>query len=177
MTDLQSHLRFLRSPILTRALPATLPRVEKHQRICLSFSAFILLLLSLAFAPFVSADDKCKLKALKVKGSVVGKALMQNQGERQPLSGVDVAILSESDRKLVASAGSDETGGFMVRDLEPGKYWIKTTHPVAAGIEVELEVSAAGDGKGVPDRMIVLVLGTDESKPCGGARVETSKIK
>ncbi|MGI8566690.1 MAG: SpaA isopeptide-forming pilin-related protein [Pyrinomonadaceae bacterium] len=177
MTDLQSHLRFLRSPILTEHLSATLPRAGRCQRYCLSFSVLTLSLLLLATPPVVSADDKCKLKALKVKGNVVGKALMQNQGERQPLSGVDIAILSKSDRKLVASAGSDETGGFMVRDLEPGKYWIKTTHPVAAGIEVELEVSAAGDGKGVPDRMIVLVLGTDESKPCGGARVETSKIK
>ncbi len=177
MTDLQSHLRFLRSPILTRTLPAPLPHVGRRQRTCLSFSMFSLLLLLLALATVVSADDKCKLKALKVKGGVVGKTLTQNQGERQPLSGVDIAILSESDRKLVASAGSDETGGFMVRDLEPGKYWIKTTHPVAAGIEVELEVSAAGDGKGVADRMIVLVLGTDESKPCGGARVETTKIK
>ncbi len=135
------------------------------------------MLLLLTFATVVSADDKCKLKVLKVKGSVVGKALVQNQGERQPLSGVDIAILSEADRKLVASAGSDETGGFMVRDLEPGKYWIKTTHPVAAGIEVALEVSAAGDSKQEADRMIVLVLGADESKPCGGARVETSKIK
>jgi len=177
MTDLQSHLRFLRSPISTRDLPAPPPRVEKYRKTCFSFFVIPLLLLLLATAPVVSADDKCKLKALKVKGSVVGKALMQNQGERQPLSGVDVAILSEKDRKLVASAGSDETGGFIVRDMEPGKYWLKTTHPVAAGIEVELEVSAAGDSKQVADRMIVLVLGADESKPCGGARVETSKIK
>jgi hypothetical protein len=177
MTLLQSRPRFARSPILTRTLPAPLPRIERHQKTYLNFSVIPLLLLLLASAPFVSANDKCKLKALKVKGSVVGKAFKQNQGERQPLSGVDIAILSENDRKLVASAGSDETGGFMVRDLEPGKYWIKTTHPVAAGIEVELEVSAAGDNKQVADRMIVLVLGTDESKPCGGARAETSKIK
>ncbi|HVF27310.1 MAG TPA: hypothetical protein VM943_03645 [Pyrinomonadaceae bacterium] len=177
MTDLQSHPRFLSSPISTRDLPAPLPRVEKHRKTCLTLSIFILSLLLLAPAAVVSADDKCKLKDVKVKGGVVGKTLTQNQGERQPLSGVDIAILSEKDRKLVASAGSDETGGFMVRDLEPGKYWIKTTHLVAAGIEVEIEVSAAGDRKQMADRMIVLVLGTDESKPCGGARVETSKIK
>jgi hypothetical protein len=177
MTALQLYPRFLIWPISTRDLPAPLPRIEKHRKTCPTFSVFTLSLFLLAPAAVVSADDKCKLKDVKVKGGVVGKTLAQNQGERQPLSGVDIAILSEKDRKLVASAGSDETGGFMVRDLEPGKYWIKTTHPVAAGIEVALEVGAAGDGKKVADRMIVLVLGTDESKPCGGARVETTKIK
>jgi hypothetical protein len=138
----------------------------------------VVLLLSLVLflsAASALAQSQCKLKAVKVKGAVAGRVFLDRGGERQPLSGVAIDILDKRERKLVASASSGEDGSYMVSSLEPGSYLIKTTHMIAATLEAEFEL-AASDKPGA-DRLIILILGADESKPCGGGRVETEKIK
>lgn len=137
-----------------------------------------LLLLLLGAAPLALAEKKCDPKPVKVKGSELrGQIFSAGPGERTPLSGVSVDLLEQKSKRLVASAGSFEGGYFLIKDVEPGDYWMRTTHPAATGIEVELKLERPDSAERPPDRAVIFFLGMDEAKPCGGGRVETQKIK
>ena len=122
-----------------------------------------------------SAEGPCKLKTVKIKGTLAGKVFLKRGSEQQPLSGVAIDIMNRSDRRLASSASSADDGSYLVKGLEPGDYIIKTTHMIASDLEVELEV--AKSEKEEPERLVNLILGVDKDKECGGGKVETEKVK
>ena len=133
------------------------------------------ILVTLLLVSVVSAQGPCKLKPVKVKGVLAGRVFLNRAGERQPLSGVAIDVLDRKDRRLVGSASSGEDGSYLVKGLDPGGYIIKTTHMIAADLEVELEI--AKSEKEEPDRLVNIILGIDKEKDCGGGRVDTEKVK
>ena len=134
-----------------------------------------LLSIILLLLPVANAQSPCKLKPVKVKGLLAGKVFLIRGSERQPLSGVAVDVLERNGRRLAASASSAEDGSYLVKGLDAGVYIIKTTHMVAADLEVEIEVTKSE--KEGADRLVNIFLGMDKDKECGGGRVETEKVK
>ena len=134
-----------------------------------------LLFIILLLLPVANAQSPCKLKPVKVKGLLAGKVFLIRGSERQPLSGVAVDVLERNGRRLAASASSAEDGSYLIKGLDPGVYIIKTTHMIAADLEVEIEVTKSE--KEGADRLVNIFLGIDKDKECGGGRVETEKVK
>jgi hypothetical protein len=134
-----------------------------------------LLLIALLLLSAVNAQSPCKLKPVKVKGVLAGKVFLIQGGDRQPLSGVAVDVFERNGRRLASSASSAEDGSYLIKGLDSGVYIIKTTHMVAADLEVELEMTKS-ENEGA-DRLVNIILGTDKDKECGGGRVETEKVK
>jgi len=134
-----------------------------------------LLFIILLLLPVAHAQSRCKLKPVKVKGLLAGKVFLIHGSERQPLSGVAVDVLERNGRRLAASASSAEDGSYLIKGLDAGVYIIKTTHMIAADLEVEIEVTKSE--KEGADRLVNIFLGIDKEKECGGGRVETEKVK
>jgi len=154
-----------------RRLPLMI--ILSRTRFCAFITWTILAILLLVVVG--KAEGPCKLKGVKIKGTLAGRVFLKRGSEQQPLSGVAIDILNRSDRRLASSASSGEDGSYLVKGLEPGTYVIKTTHMIAADLEVEVEV--ARSDKEEPDRLVNLILGIDKDKDCGGGKVETEKVK
>ena len=121
------------------------------------------------------AQGPCKLKTVKVKGILAGTVFLDRGSERQPLSGVVIDVLNARDRKTANGASSTDDGSYVIKGLEPGSYIIKTVHMIAADFEIGLEVTESKEEK--VERLVNIILGTDNSKECGGGKVETEKVK
>ncbi len=121
------------------------------------------------------AQGPCKLKTVKVKGILAGTVFLDRGSERQPLSGVSIDVLNARDRKTVGGASSTDDGSYLIKGLESGSYIIKTVHMIAADFEIGLEVTESKEEK--VERLVNIILGTDNSKECGGGKVEMEKVK
>ena len=121
------------------------------------------------------AQGPCKLKTVKVKGILAGTVFLDRGSERQPLTGVVIDVLNARDRKTANGASSTDDGSYVIKGLEPGSYIIKTVHMIAADFEIGLEVTESKEEK--VERLVNIILGTDNTKECGGGKVETEKVK
>ncbi len=121
------------------------------------------------------AQGPCKLKTVKVKGILAGTVFLDRGSERQPLTGVVIDVLNARDRKTANGASSSDDGSYVIKGLEPGSYIIKTVHMIPADFEFGLEVAESKEEK--VERLVNIILGLDNSKECGGGKVETEKVK
>lgn len=121
------------------------------------------------------AQAPCKLKTVKIKGILAGTVFLDRGTERQPLNGVVIDVLNASDRKTANGASSTDDGTYVIKGLETGNYIVKTVHMIPVDFEFGLEMTQSNED--TVDRFVNIILGTDKSKECGGAKVETEKVK
>lgn len=139
--------------------------------LCTLMSSVLIVLLNSS----TYAQGPCKLKTVKVKGILAGTVFLDRGSERQPLTGVVIDVLNAGDRKTANGASSTDDGSYVIRGLEPGSYIIKTVHMIPADFEFGLEVTESKEEK--VERLVNIILGMDNSKECGGGKVETEKVQ
>ena len=128
------------------------------------------LLLLLVVPTFGRAQEICIPESATVR-QVKGQVLFGFEGKSRPQEGVTIQLLRDKGTpKVLATATSDPEGRFVFKGIKAGQYLLRTKHSQIIGLEVRLKVIPAN--KSANDVFVVLVLGADALKPCGGGHVE-----
>lgn len=135
----------------------------KHRIIC------TLILLSVAVS--TNAQGICVHSRI-VATALSGKVVTQLERGETPLPEALVVLLKDRYQgRVVAQATTGEDGTFSFKKkLKPGKYVLKVSHPNLATFYGPVELTKSGSG--LPVQEIVVTIGADFTKPCGGSSAE-----
>ena len=135
----------------------------KHRIIC------TLILLSVAVS--TNAQGIC-VHSLIVATALSGKVVTQLERGETPLPEALVVLLEDRYQgRVVAQTTTGEDGTFSFKKkLKPGKYVLKVSHPNLATFYGPVELTKSRSG--LPVQEIVVTIGADFTKPCGGSSAE-----
>jgi hypothetical protein len=135
------------------------------QVLIISFSAFA------GLSVPANAQGMCIPEALVVT-NVSGKVVSQLEKGETPLAQASVALLEDRYQgRVVAETTADEHGCFKFsKKVKPGKYVLKVSYPNLAAFygRVRLTASKAQSSR----QELVVTIGADFTKPCGGSFAE-----
>lgn len=138
----------------------------------------LLLLLAVLFVCVTSvrtfSQSMCVIQPISVE-RVKGQIFFGYEGKRRPEPNVRVEVTSfNNDKRVIAKTIADAEGRFEIRNLKPGKYFLRTTHEKLIGLTVEMNVLRKGADTS-QNSQVVFVLGGDFRKRCGGGDVTVEK--
>jgi len=89
-----------------------------------------------------------------------------------PLPEASIVLLKDRYQgRVVSQTTTSEDGTFSFKTkLKPGKYVLKVSHPNLATFYGPVELTKSGSG--TPVQGIVVTIGADFRKPCGGSSAE-----
>jgi hypothetical protein len=106
------------------------------------------------------------LKVTTLKGQVVTSL---TKGE-EPLPNASVELRQAIYQgRVIKKVKANENGEFSFQDIKVGNYVLTVTYPQLARIDIPILLGRV-KGKENLDQMIVIVLGSNFTKPCGGGR-------
>lgn len=135
------------------------------QVLILSFSAFAGRTVS------ANAQGICVSEALVVTG-VSGKVVSQLEKGETPLPQASVELLEDRYQgRMVAETIADSDGCFKFKKkIKAGKYILKVSHPNLAAFYGRVRVTSFKSQD--VQKEIVVIIGADFTKPCGGSFAE-----
>jgi hypothetical protein len=118
------------------------------------------------------AQGLCVHKELEVS-LVSGRVIMQLEKGESPLPQASVALLDKGGaERVIAQTTVKADGGFGFTDIKPGKYTLRVTHPGLAAYYGGIHVTPPAKTADTPQPEIVVTIGADFLKPCGGSSAE-----
>jgi len=128
----------------------------------------MLMLFLLSSALPANAQGTCVPNEL-VTQSLEGRVVLKREVGEDPIERASVQLLeSRYQGRVLASATSDANGAFkFAKKFKPGKYVLKVTYPEMATYVGPLRFTKAATGSETQE--IVVTIGADFTKPCGGS--------
>jgi hypothetical protein len=129
------------------------------------------------FQSRIEAQGICVHETLTVS-SISGKAVSQLVRGETPLHDITVKILEDPYKgRVIAQMVTGEEGVFSFRKkIKPGKYILEVSYePYLATYSGRIVVVASNENESRKE--IVVILGADFIKPCGGSYAELRAIK
>ena len=130
----------------------------------------------LCFAVSASGQGTCVPNEL-VTPSLEGRVVFKREVGEDPVKQASVQLLeSRYQGRVIATATSDANGAFkFAKKLKPGKYMLKVTYPDLATYQGPVRFTKPGTGSNAQE--IVVTLGADFTKPCGGSSAAVTARK
>lgn len=124
----------------------------------------------------VSAQGLCIPEPLIVT-VVSGKVVSQLEKGDAPLPQATVVLLEDRYEGHVIAETTSRPDGFFEfsKKVKPGKYVLKVTHPNLAAFYGRVRVTASKAR--TPQQEILVTIGADFTKPCGGSFAELREKK
>ena len=107
---------------------------------------------------------------------VLGQVFVDMEGQRMTVPDVKVEV-ADYQTTVIASTDTDKEGRFEIKDIKPGRYWLTVKHRIFMGLTVELTLESPDSGKAKSSKSIIVALGADPFKPCGGGKVSVRETK
>jgi hypothetical protein len=137
-----------------------------------------LMLMMFLFSVVLSANAQgtCVPDEL-VTPSLEGRVVFKREAGEDPIKQASVQLLeSRYQGRVIATATSDVNGAFkFAKKIKPGKYMLKVTYPELATYHGPVRFIKPGTGSNAQE--IVVTLGADFTKPCGGSSAAVTARK
>lgn len=118
----------------------------------------------------VNAQGICVPDTLSVK-VISGKVVAVLDKGETPLTEALITLQKgDNDGPIVAKQSINEDGSFGFGPVKPGKYQLKVTAPAFRDFYLDLQVRRSKITKNQKD--IIIIMGTDFTKPCSGSAAE-----
>ena len=107
------------------------------------------------------------LSVTAVSGRVVAEL---NKGETPLTEAVITLKKGNHDGPVIAKQSINEAGSFSFSKVKPGNYQLKVTAPSLRDFYLDLQVRRSKASK--DQKEIIVIMGTDFTKPCSGSSAE-----
>jgi hypothetical protein len=135
------------------------------QSLIIGFAAIILV--SDVAAQGICVPDTETIRVNSISGKVVH---VFNDGEGPVLSASVTIIKGHNNTPVIATQAVNADGRFSFDHIKPGKYRLKVSDPHLLDFYLDLIVKRPRTSHDM--RQVVIILGADLTKPCGGSSTE-----
>ncbi len=119
-----------------------------------------------------SAQGICVPKGLEVS-QVSGRVIMLMERGETPLPQAAVALLEPGgSERVITETTANKDGSFGLTDIKPGQYVLRVTDTGLAAYYGRVHLTRPAKTAESPQQEIVVTLGADFLKPCGGSSAE-----
>ena len=125
----------------------------------------------------VAAQGVCVPETLSIS-VVTGRVVSQIRSGEIMLPQASVTLLEDrAQGRVIAETTADENGHFRFEHIKKGNYVLKVSHPNLATHYGSIRVVRTKTIKTAPQPEIIVTLGADFGKPCGGSHAEIRSKK